>query len=72
MFLHVSVILSTGGSTWAGTPRAVTPPWESTPPPAGMPPLEQCMLGDMGNKRAVRILLECILVLEKIICGVKN
>ena len=25
-------------------------------------PREQCMLGDMGNKRAVHILLECILV----------
>ena len=25
-------------------------------------PREQCMLGDTGNKRAVRILLECILV----------
>ena len=25
-------------------------------------PPEQCMLGDTGNKRAVRILLECILV----------
>ena len=30
-------------------------PQEQTPP-------AQCMLGDMGNKRAVRILLECILV----------
>ena len=30
-------------------------PW-ADPPPA------QCMLGDTGNKRAVRILLECILV----------
>ena len=26
-------------------------------------PLEQCMLGDTGNKRGVRILLECILVM---------
>ena len=26
-------------------------------------PPEQCMLGDTGNKRAIRILLECILVL---------
>ena len=43
------------------TPRADTPrnrhPLEKTPPP-----LEQCMLGDTGNKRALRILLECILV----------
>ena len=33
-----------------------------TPPGPGTPPWVQCMLGDMGNKRAVRILLECILV----------
>ena len=26
------------------------------------PPPEQCMLGDTGNKRAVRIPVECILV----------
>ena len=29
---------------------------------AGTPPPKQCMLGDTGNKRAVRILLECNLV----------
>ena len=40
---------------WAGTPSwASTPPWQVHPP-------EQCMLGDTGNKRAVRILLEYIL-----------
>ena len=57
MFLHVSVILSTGGgwSTWAGTP-----PGRYIPP--GRYP-SRCMLRDTGNKRAVRILLECILVL---------
>ena len=59
-------------------PRAGTPPDRYTPlgrytPLAGTPPRqvhpladtptpEQCMLGDTGNKRAVRILLECILV----------
>ena len=62
-FLHLSVILFTGGgggSIWAGTlhwqvrPRTL---WQVHPPP-----WEQCMLGDTGNKRAVRILLECILV----------
>ena len=37
------------------TPRQVHPLGRYTPP-------EQCMLGDTGNKRAVRILLECILV----------
>ena len=57
----------------AGTPRPGTPPWAGTPPPRpGTPPTptpwdqvypqEQCMPGDTDNKRAVRILLECILV----------
>ena len=57
MFLHLSVILFTGESTWAGThpsrytpPRAGTPPWAGTPPPAGtlpqhLHPPQQCMLG---------------------------
>ena len=71
MFLHVSVILFTGGgclpqSMLGCTPRR-TPPRETPPgrPPqedTRNPPLEQCMLGDTGNKRAVYILLECILV----------
>ena len=50
-------------------PRS-TPPWEAHPPKpleadpreADSPPPAQCMLGDTGNKRAVSILLECILV----------
>ena len=34
-------------------------------PEAGSPPPpEQCMLGDTGNKRALRILLKCMLVIE--------
>ena len=49
----------------AGTPprtrREPSPrsgiPWDQ----AGTPP-QQCMLAETGNKRAVRILLECILV----------
>ena len=32
IFLHLSVILFTGGSTWTGIPRAGTPHWEGTPP----------------------------------------
>ena len=36
-------------------------PWKQTPVKQTAPPA-QCMLGDTGNKRAVRILLECILV----------
>ena len=31
MFLHLSVILFTGGSTWAGTPGQVHPPGRYTP-----------------------------------------
>ena len=45
----------------AGTPPGQVPPGMYTPW-AGTHPPEQCMLGDTGNKRAVRILLECILV----------
>ena len=55
MFLHVSVILFKGG----GCLRSAC--WD-TPPPGSRSPREQCMLGDTDNKRAVRILLECILV----------
>ena len=98
IFLHLSVILFTGGEYlgrytpsrytppsgtppppgWytplpkAGTPpppRQVHPhplgrhtPWQVHPPGQAHPP-EQCRLGDTGNKRAVRILLEYILVL---------
>ena len=55
-------------------PRADTPGDQTPPPPAAdtprldipqeqtPPPQEQCMMEDTGNKRAVRILLECILV----------
>ena len=64
MFLHVSVILFTGGS--ASVHAGIHRPWDETPPrsrpPPGPDPPEQCMLGDTGNKRSVRILLECILV----------
>ena len=41
------------------TPRdQVHPPWDQVHPPGS----EQCMSGDTGNKWAVRIPLECILV----------
>ena len=43
-------------------PGADTNHPEQTPPPRSRQPPTQCMLGDTGNKRAVRILLECILV----------
>ena len=43
-----------GGGVWAD-------------PPPSRYPREQCMLGDTGNKRAVRILLECILLRSNIL-----
>ena len=45
-------------------PEAGTPLWTRHPlhPPGTRHPPVQCMLGDTGNKRAVRILLECNLV----------
>ena len=66
-----------GTLLWAGTPWQVPPlagilpgrytlpgqytPWAG-PPPWQVHPQEQCILGDTGNKQAVHILLECILV----------
>ena len=64
MFLHVCVILFTGGDLpqcMLGNPPS---PGKADPPPARRPPLArrsppvQCMLGDTVNKRAVCILLE--------------
>ena len=43
-------------------PPGADTPQEQTPPCPDQTPLELCMLGDTGNKRVVRILLECILV----------
>ena len=43
------------------TPLEKTPPKSRHPSEQTHPPV-QCMLGDTGNKRPVRILLECILV----------
>ena len=66
MFLHVSVILFTAGS--APLHAGLHPPGTR-----GRPPPAQCMLGDTGNKRAVRILLECNLVyLNSFITGTGN
>ena len=54
-----------GGGTWAGTPPARYTPPIQVHSPGSYPrtPQEQCMLEDTGNKWAVCILLECILVL---------
>ena len=82
MFLHVSVILLTGGipgqvHPLAGTPHLAGTPWAGTPPGrytslarynprAGTPPSRytphHSACWDTVSKRAVRILMECILV----------
>ena len=68
MFLHLSVILFMGGGLprcmLGYTPQEQTPLGADTPHPGADTPPAQCMLGDTGNKRVVRILLECILVLK--------
>ena len=52
-----------------GTPQDQAPtPWNQAPLPGPGTPLVQCMLGDTGNKRTVRILLECNLVLAVFSC----
>ena len=61
MFLQASVILSTVG----GVPDQVHLPDQVHPP-------VQSMLGDTVNARAVRILLECILVLKIILLNLSN
>ena len=60
---------------WAGTPPGrYTPPWAGTPV-AGTPTLGRYTPGnacwDTVNKRAVRILLECILVWVNVIASLK-
>ena len=79
MFLQECVILSTGG-----VPDQVHPPGPGTPPPpdqvpppdqtrytpqTGTPPTAHSMLGDTVNARAVRILLECIIV-NSTVCSI--
>ena len=78
IFLHLSVILFTGRGALPQCMLDTTSLGPGTPPGADIPlgvdtpqsrhplqsrhPPAQCMLGDTANKRAVRILLECILV----------
>ena len=81
MFLHVSVCPQGGiHSPSRYTPRQVHPPAGTLPqqahlpgryPRAGTPPREQCMLGDTGNKRAVRIPLECILISNESVVSIQ-
>ena len=79
MFLHLSVILFTGGvsaSVHAGIhPWEGTPPWQVYTPlgrysPAGTPhwvgtPPTRCTPPRRSLQRTVRILLECFLVTDK-------
>ena len=58
IFLHLSVILSTGGSVIPPRPRADTSPGRHLP--GQTPPHSECWY--TVNKRAVRIWLECNLV----------
>ena len=62
-------LLGSGTPSWnqVHTPRTrymPLPGTRYTPSLGPGNPQEQCMPGDTGNKRAVRILLECILVLD--------
>ena len=85
MFLHVSVILSTGGGLQAGPPSRENPPsGQGEPPWAGKPPQDQADPPDQAdtppgrrlqhtvNERPVRILLECILVEIMFFCPGRN
>ena len=58
MFLHLSVSHSVHGGGSASLHAGIADSPGSRHPPA------QYMLGDTANKRAVRILLECILVAQ--------
>ena len=68
MFLHVCVILFTGGGSasvhaviptpWQGGPSGKETPRQGDAPGKADPPV-QCMLEDTVNKRVVCILLEC-------------
>ena len=75
MFLHLSVSHSVhrgvsapvhaGIHPWTRADPSGGPPGTRGKPPPGADPPVQCMLEDTGNKRAVRILLECILVSKR-------
>ena len=64
MFLHLSVSYSVHTRMSASVHAGIHPPPGADTPRADTLPPEQCMLGDTGNTRAVRILLECILVYQ--------
>ena len=53
-----------GADPWDQAPPGSRHPQDQAPPRTRHPPA-QCMLGDTGNKRAVRILLECNLVVYR-------
>ena len=62
MFLQVSVILLVEGVCLSACWDTIPCPQEQTPPQSRHPPL-QSMVGDTVNAQAVRILLECNLVI---------
>ena len=67
IFLHLFVILFTGGVPDQVHPQNQVHPQDQVPPRSRHPhgtryPPEQSMLGGTVNVRAVRILLECNLV----------
>ena len=63
MFLHVCVILFTGGVSGKGEPPPEqTPPRADTPPEQIPPPPPGSTVQHTVNERPVSILLECILV----------
>ena len=70
--VHAGIHLPGADIPWeqTATPpvQTIPPPW-TRHPPEQTPPV-QCMLGDTGNKRTVRILLECILVVECVLYNV--
>ena len=59
-----------GDNPWKQIPQEADTPQKQTPPGSRHPtPQKQCMLEDMGNKQAVHILLECILVFDLYLQG---
>ena len=66
--LHGQVHPAKAGTPLAGTPLQGILPGRYTPLGQVHPHLEQCMLGDTGNKLVVCILLECFLV-HKVNCS---
>ena len=67
IFAPVCYSVHKGGGVCLSAYWNSRPPRADTPPPRSRSPcaVHACMLGDTVNKRAVRILLECILVRDR-------